>query len=247
MTQYQFSTAALLQWCSAMSCLFFPNLKLFAGSAASQIWSMLFCLCVSLWVSRYTSCLGWPWPWLQWELLPFTDSSSWTHPTAWVVSSEVCGHRDTHRRVRLCLQQPWNPPVVAADGCGWLLCSTRSSGKGGKLYSKGGNRNIPVLWGKGGEKAKHLRNSTKAAGIGEGRRFWDDKYMVIERIFVFKKRVNFSGEKKKKRENCGRPETVFASGRLCLPFIFLLSKYLENLSVFLPFSVFFFLFCLTPN
>lgn len=193
MTQYQFSTAALLQWCSAMSCLFFPNLKLFAGSAASQIWSMLFCLCVSLWVSRYTSCLGWPWPWLQWELLPLTDSSSWTHPTACVVSSEVCGHRDTHRRVRLCLQQPWNPPVVAADGCGWLLCSTRSAGKGGKLYSEGGNRNIPVLWGKGGEKAKRLRNSTKAAGIGEGRRFRDDKYMVIERIFVFKKEKVWRG------------------------------------------------------
>lgn len=180
-TQCQLSTASMFQWCFATSCPFFPNLKLLAGSAASQIWSMLFCLCVSLWVPRCTSCLRWPWPWLQWELLPLTDSSSWTHPTACAVSFEVWEHRDTHRLHSETLS------VVAVDGWGWVLCSTRSTGKGGMLHSKGGNRNTRVLWGKGGEKAKHLGNSSKAARTGEGRRFRGDTHTVVERIFAFNK------------------------------------------------------------
>lgn len=96
---------------------FLPKSKIVCRICCFPDLSMSFCLCVIPWVPRRTSCLGRPWPWLQWELLPLTDSSSWTHPTAWDVSFEVWGHRDTHRRVRLCLQQPWN---LLSACCGWL-------------------------------------------------------------------------------------------------------------------------------
>lgn len=104
--------------CQAM--LFLPKSKVVCirrkpGAAASQIRSMVVCLCVSRGFPNPSPVQAWPY----WELLPLTGGYSRTLLlTARVVAFKVCRHTETYRHVRPCA---CNRRGTLLNGCWWLL------------------------------------------------------------------------------------------------------------------------------
>lgn len=112
-------------------------------------------------------------------LLTMVTAGCKSQPVLW--PSKSIG-RDTSRPIRPCA---CNSHGTLLNGCWWLLCSARSVGEGGKNYSEGDNRNLLMLGGEEGKRAKHPRNFSKAAEIvGEGR-CGDETDKVVGGIFVF--------------------------------------------------------------
>lgn len=145
---------------------------------------------------------------------------------------KVCRHRGTSRHVGPCA---CNSRGTLLNVCWEPLCSAGRGEKEEKRYSESDNRNLLVLGGEGGEKAKHLRNSSKAAGIVGG--VWRWNRWGSWRNLCVQQRVNLLKEKERELWETWNYIQIW---EIMPPFHFVIVKISwKSQSVFLP--LFFFL------